>query len=167
MSTYFGGRSEVNLRRTISRVLYADFLSMYPTCFALLGLWRFLIAKEVTWRDATAEVTEFFSTVSAQVLRRPDTWKRMVTIVQLEPEADLLPVGAEYAEGQQATIGLNYFSTEGQRVWHALPDVINAAIQTGKRPRILKAFSFRIRTAAGRAHGAGSDGQSRISRTPR
>jgi DNA polymerase type B, organellar and viral len=31
MSAYFGGRSEVHLRREIAQVLYCDFLSMYPT----------------------------------------------------------------------------------------------------------------------------------------
>ena len=31
MSTYYGGRSEVRMRRMAVRVLYCDFLSMYPT----------------------------------------------------------------------------------------------------------------------------------------
>ena len=31
MSTYYGGRSEVRIRRQVVRVLYCDFLSMYPT----------------------------------------------------------------------------------------------------------------------------------------
>jgi hypothetical protein len=45
MSTYFGGRAEVHLRRTLCQVLYCDFLSMYPTVCTLMGLWRFVIAK--------------------------------------------------------------------------------------------------------------------------
>ena len=57
MSTYFGGRSEVRIRREICRVLYCDFLSMYPTVTALMGLWRFVIAGGVSWHDATAEIT--------------------------------------------------------------------------------------------------------------
>jgi DNA polymerase type B, organellar and viral len=39
MQTYFGGRSEVHLRRIIAQVLYCDFLSMYPTVCTLMGLW--------------------------------------------------------------------------------------------------------------------------------
>jgi len=31
MGTYFGGRAEVHLRRTVYQVLYCDFLAMYPT----------------------------------------------------------------------------------------------------------------------------------------
>jgi hypothetical protein len=29
MSTYYGGRSEVHIRRDVTQVLYCDFLSMY------------------------------------------------------------------------------------------------------------------------------------------
>jgi hypothetical protein len=36
MSAYFGGRSEVHVRRTPVQVLYCDFLSMYPTVSALI-----------------------------------------------------------------------------------------------------------------------------------
>jgi hypothetical protein len=41
MSAYYGGRSEVHLRRTICRVLYCDFLSMYPTVCTLMKLWPY------------------------------------------------------------------------------------------------------------------------------
>src|SRR5206468_1103962 len=34
MSTYYGGRSEVRLRRELAEVIYCDFLSMYTTCCA-------------------------------------------------------------------------------------------------------------------------------------
>src|SRR5216684_9288313 len=59
MSTYYGGRSEVHLRREITQMLYCDFLSMYPTVCALMGLWRFVIAKGMTWRDSAAEFADF------------------------------------------------------------------------------------------------------------
>jgi hypothetical protein len=55
MQTYFGGRSEVHLRRVISKVLYSDFLSMYPTVCTLMGLWRWVIAKGISWPDTTDE----------------------------------------------------------------------------------------------------------------
>jgi hypothetical protein len=55
MSTYYGGRSEVHSRRTVTQVLYCDFLSMYPTVCTLMGLWRFVIAKGVEWHDSTTE----------------------------------------------------------------------------------------------------------------
>lgn len=57
MSAYYGGRSEVSIRRRRVRVLYCDFRSMYPTVCTLMDLWRFVIAKGFAWKDATAEVT--------------------------------------------------------------------------------------------------------------
>jgi hypothetical protein len=38
MSAYFGGRSEVRIRREIREVVHCDFLSMYPTVCTLQGL---------------------------------------------------------------------------------------------------------------------------------
>jgi hypothetical protein len=38
MSTYFGGRAEVHLRRVVCQVFYCDFLSMHPTVCTLMGL---------------------------------------------------------------------------------------------------------------------------------
>ena len=37
MCAYFGGRSEVHIRRKVTRILYCDFLSMYPTVSVLIA----------------------------------------------------------------------------------------------------------------------------------
>lgn len=39
LSTYYGGRAEVHIRRQIVQVIHCDFLSMYPTVCTLMGLW--------------------------------------------------------------------------------------------------------------------------------
>ncbi len=83
MSTYFGGRAEVHLRRMICQVLYCDFLSMYPTVCTLMGLWRFVIAKNMTWRDATIETAEFLSPMTPADLQKPETWTLLTTLVQI------------------------------------------------------------------------------------
>ena len=44
LSAYFGGRSEVRIRRELRQVVHCDFLSMYPTVCTLLGLWPYVIA---------------------------------------------------------------------------------------------------------------------------
>jgi hypothetical protein len=44
MSSYFGGRAEVHLRREVRQILYTDALSMYPTVCTLMGLWQFVIS---------------------------------------------------------------------------------------------------------------------------
>jgi hypothetical protein len=50
MSSYFGGRAEVHIRRTIVPTLYCDFASMYPTVCTLMGLWWFVIAQKALRR---------------------------------------------------------------------------------------------------------------------
>src|SRR5271166_1909552 len=57
MSAYFGGRAEVHIRRQITPVVHCDFLSMYPTVCTLMGLWLFVRAKGVAYRDDTRSVT--------------------------------------------------------------------------------------------------------------
>jgi hypothetical protein len=37
----------VHIRKTVVPVVHTDFLSMYPTVNSLLGLWSFVIAKEI------------------------------------------------------------------------------------------------------------------------
>ena len=63
LSAYFGGRSEVRTRRVITRVLYCDFASMYPTVCTLMDLWRFVIADGMDWHDDTDRVREFLGNV--------------------------------------------------------------------------------------------------------
>ena len=58
MCSFYGGRAEVRIRRKITRVLYADFRSMYPSAFALLGLWQFVIAQGVEWTEWTEETRQ-------------------------------------------------------------------------------------------------------------
>ena len=50
MSAYYGGRTEVRGRRISLPVVYLDFLSMYPTVCALMGVWKLLTARRVKSR---------------------------------------------------------------------------------------------------------------------
>jgi hypothetical protein len=74
MSTYFGGRAEVQWRREIRQVLYCDFLSMYPTVCVLMGLWRFVIAQGMEWSDSTERVRDLVNSISLEQLQRPEFW---------------------------------------------------------------------------------------------
>lgn len=141
MSTYFGGRAEVHHRRIISQVIYCDFLSMYPTVCTLMGLWRFAIASGLIWRDCTAQTTDFLQSITIQKLQKPEIWGQLTTLVQIQPDADILPVRAAYGSDTQTTIGLNYFSSDTS-LWFTLADCIASKLLTGKTPRILKAITF-------------------------
>jgi hypothetical protein len=140
ISSYYGGRSEVHLRRVITQVLYCDFLSMYPTVCTLMGLFRFVIGKGVTWRDSTGETRRLLESVSLADLRDPETWRSLATLVKVIPDEDIFPLRAKY-DGPQATIGLNHLTADFP-LWFTLADCIAAKLLTGKAPRIIEALTF-------------------------
>jgi hypothetical protein len=141
MQTYYGGRSEVHLRRVLTQVLYCDFLSMYATVCTLMGLWRFVIAKGVNWRDCTEETRAFLASVTMRDLRKRKTWAKLRTLVQVIPDRDLFPVRGQYGGEARYTIGLNYISSETP-IWYTLADCINSQLRTGKPVRIVRALTF-------------------------
>jgi hypothetical protein len=146
MSAYFGGRSEVHLRRKIAQVFYCDFLSMYPTVCTLIGLWRFVIAQGIEWNDDTTETRRFIDACGPDDLRNPHTWKKLAVLVQVLPNDDVFPVRAEYpvegnVDGNFATIGLNRL-TRDEPLWFTLADCLVSKIITGKSPKVNRAVRF-------------------------
>ena len=149
MSSYFGGRAEVHIRRTIVPTIYCDFASMYPTVCTLMGLWRFVIAQGVEESIATSETQSFLDRVQLVDLAAPETWKNLTTLVQVLPEKDTFPVRARYApsikserkSGDMPTIGVNYLSSD-RPLWFTLTDCVVSKLLTGKAPKVLKAVRF-------------------------
>jgi hypothetical protein len=141
MSTYYGGRSEVHIRREITPIIHFDFLSMYPTVCTLMNLWRFVISTGIETSDDTANIREFVSNCTAETLRTQSVWKNLNAIVQVLPQGDLFPVRAHYAGDTQATIGLNYLTSD-EPLWFTLADVLVSKILTGKTPKIIEAIRF-------------------------
>jgi hypothetical protein len=140
LSAYYGGRSEVRIRREITRVLYCDFLSMYPTVCTLMELWKFVVAERIDWKDSTLFVQSLLSSITLAKLRKLETWKQLLTLVQIQPDGDTLPVRAKY-DGNQSTIGLNHLTSE-QPLWYTVADCIASKLLTGRIPKIVKAISF-------------------------
>lgn len=149
MGTYYGGRTEVRQRRAITQIVYCDFTSMYPTVSTLMGLWRFVIARGVKWRDATGETRAFVERITLADLQKPATWRQLHVIVQIEPDGNVLPLRAKYRyeptpldrRKDHYTIGLNHVSSD-RPLWYALPDVIACKLLTGHAPKIVKAIAF-------------------------
>jgi len=141
MSTYYGGRAEVHIRREIVPVIHCDFLSMYPTVCTLMRLWRFVIAEGMTWADATANVREFIDRCDLATLQDPDTWQQLHCIVQVRPDGDVFPVRAQYSPDQPATIGVNHL-TSREPMWFTLADVLAAKLLGGKCPEVVAAVRF-------------------------
>jgi hypothetical protein len=103
---------------------------MYPSVNALLGTWRLLGADQLKPVDVTKRVRKLLTDPELlnQCLTR-ELWRAIsVTLVELEPDGDVLPVRAEYDPATHGFgIGVNPLTYAG-RLWYALPDVIAAAI---------------------------------------
>jgi len=143
MSAYYGGRSEVHLRRVVSQVLYCDFLSMYPTVCTLMNLWRFITAQGMTWTDATQNTAAFLDSITLADLQNQNAWKSLLVLVRVQPEGDIFPVRAKYGVKQDAsyTIGQNYLTLK-EPLWFTLADCIASKLRTGKSPKVLEAITF-------------------------
>ena len=113
---------------------------MYPTVSTLMGLWRFVIAQGVAWRETKVETGKFLQNVTLEDLQDPETWLKLTTLVQLQPGADILPVRASY-DGKSSTIGLNRLSSDFP-LWFTLADCIASQLLTGKPAKILRAITF-------------------------
>ena len=141
MSSYYGGRSEVRIRREIRQVMLCDFLSMYPTVCTLMGLWRFVIADGMTWRDTTVETRTLLDRVDLDTLQSQAVWGQFATLVRVVPDADIFPVRAGYEEEVHTTIGANYLGADFP-LWFTLADCIASKLLTGKTPKIVEAQTF-------------------------
>jgi hypothetical protein len=141
MGTYYGGRAAVHIRRKITPIIHCDFLSMYPTVCTLMGLWEYVIAKGIKCRDDTAAVKGLVENCTTEFLRTSQAWKLLTAIVEVQPEEDIFPVRARYSEDAQATIGLNYLTSD-EPMWFTLADVLVSKILTGRTPQVLSALRF-------------------------
>ena len=141
LSTYYGGRTEVRIRRQVRQVAYCDFLSMYPTVCVLMNLWRFITASGIRHRDATEETRNFLETLTPEIMQRPATWLFLHVLVQVMPDDDLFPVRAKYGGETHYTIGLNHL-TASTPMWFTLADCVTATLLGGKPPKVLQAVRF-------------------------
>ena len=140
MGAYYGGRCECRVRKTPIKVDVLDFTSQYPTTFILLGLWDFLTAERVDYKDDTENIIRFLDKITIAELRKPETWKKLCAIVELEPDHDLLSVRSKY-NGETYNVGLNYLTSK-ETVPYTLAEVVLSKLSTGKTPKIKRAIRF-------------------------
>src|SRR3989442_1475448 len=112
MTAYYGGRAECHIRRMLTRVAYCDVRAMYPTINVLMELWQCWIAERVEAYDALDQVHDFLASLTLQDLLRPATWRRLPFLVLIRPRDDRLPVRAQYIEGGDYQVGLNYLTSD-------------------------------------------------------
>ncbi len=139
MNAFYGGRSEVRVRKTPVDVVVLDFLSMYPTVCILQDMWHFFIASKVEAEDDTEEVRRFLETVDLVQLAKPETWKRLKAICLVLPDEDVFPARCSYGSAVAYNIGINCISSE-KAIWYSLADVIASKLLGGKTPTVVKAL---------------------------
>lgn len=141
MSTYYGGRTEVHLRRQLTRVVHTDFTAHFATVGALQNFWQFVIGQGFTKRDATAEIWTLVNEATPEMFQRPEAWPKLTALVRVRPDDDLFPIRAPYGHEKHATIGLNFLTHDGQ-LWVTLADCLVAKFLSGKAPSIEEAMLF-------------------------
>ena len=142
LSAYYGGRSEVHIRRKIVPVIHCDFLSMYPTVCTLMGMWKFVIATGIEHGDDTQAIRKLIALPREELidrLRHQDAWQDLAVMVQVRPDRDLFPVRAQYPDAETTTIGLNHLTSE-EPLWFTLADVLVSKILGGKTPDVVSAI---------------------------
>jgi len=158
MVAYYGGRAECRIRRTPVPVVYADFLSMYPTVNSLMGLWELVTAERVdpaTGEEVKREVQTLLDDLTLERCFEQSTWTRFVGLVKLDPQDDVLPVRSRYGHTESWGIGVNPLELgeavkrEVGGLWYTIPDAVAAKVLTGRAPRILDAV--RLEASGGKS----------------
>jgi hypothetical protein len=150
-SAFVGGRTSAHIRKIPVPVVYTDFLSMYPTVNALMGLWRFVIAETVSIVHMDiAETNDFLRTISVENVFNPETWTQLTAFARVIPDGDVLPTRATYSlESNDYQVGVNYLYAGSQDpkdgLWFALPDLAASVLLTGRIPRIVEAFRIQAK----------------------
>jgi hypothetical protein len=153
-SAFFGGRASAHVRKVPVPVVYTDFLSQYSTVNVLMGLWRFVTAREIrVVEDAREELATLLQAVTPEWVLDPANWPRLTGFARIIPDGDVLPLRAKYG-GNAWQIGINhvYASSDDPKdgLWYAWPDLVASVLLTGKMPRIVEAFRL---TPIGKAKG--------------
>jgi len=155
MSAFYGGRAECRIRKTEVPVSLLDFTSTYPTLFALMGMWSYVIADRIETTRSPDAVATVRALVDAFDLDRgfdPTLWPQTVGYVLVAALDDVLPVRAQYDKNKPGwNIGVNRITTRpGQPFWYAIADVLASKLLTGRTPHILDAV---LLTPCGTADG--------------
>jgi hypothetical protein len=143
-SAFFGGRASAHVRKVPVPVVYTDFLSQYSTVNVLMGLWRFVTAREIrVIEDCGDELAALLRAVTPEWVLDPANWKRLTGFARIVPDGDVLPLRAKY-RGNSWQIGVNYVHASSDDpkdgLWYAWPDLVASVLLTGKVPRIVEAF---------------------------
>ncbi len=150
MSAFYGGRTEVTIRRTPVPTGYFDYTSMYPAVNALMRVQDFHVREKIEVvedADTLAEYQAMLDTLTLDKCLDRSMWPRFFALGLVEPDGDVLPLRARYGENSSRQIALSRIvagnELTGQtRLWYVMPDLIASKILTGKPPKLLRVLRF-------------------------
>ena len=143
-SGFFGGRASAHIRKFSVPIVYCDFLSQYSSVNVLMGLWRFVTAREIrVIEDCREELAALLRDVTPEWVLDASNWKHLAGFARIIPNGDVLPLRAKY-RGNSWQIGVNYVHASSDDaadgLWYAWPELVASVLLTGKVPRIVEAF---------------------------
>ena len=147
-TAFFGGRTSAHIRNFPVPVVYVDFLSMYPTVNGLMGLWKFVTAKEIrVIPDCQKEIERFLRGLTPDKLFDRKIWEKLPAFVKVIPNGDILPSRSKYSFAShdwQVAVNHLYASDheDSKGLWFSLPDVVTSVLLTGEIPKIVDAFKL-------------------------
>ena len=142
MTTFYGGRSEVRIRKNPIQVAYMDVLSMYPTVCTLQDMGKFVICDHVGQEEYTEQTKKILDEIDLERLTDQSLWKELQILCLIEPDDDILPIRSKYGDKHTFNIGLNHLTSETP-IWYSIFDVIASKLHTGRSPKILQAIKFK------------------------
>lgn len=139
MESYFGGRSNVMLRKEVREVIYADFKSQYPTVNGLLNNQSILIAEKIVVRRNDPDTLAFLKSITLETLLDRTTWPKLRGWVLVNPDGDMLPFRTTYNSEDMSTFNISRSVIKnGPPIWYTLADVADSILATGKCPSIFE-----------------------------
>jgi len=139
-SSYFGGRAECRIRKTVVPVVSTDVTSMYPTVNILANLRELLGAERLTVHESTRAAQATLASLNRDDLLRPDPWPSLRFFAEVIADGDVLPLRAHYdPRNRVPTIGVNPV-TSNVPLWYTGFDLAASLLLKEKVPRIRRAF---------------------------
>jgi hypothetical protein len=138
-AAYHGGMFAARVvHRPVPAVL-ADLSAAYARSAAALGVSAYLVARRLVPTDVTGELRRLLASpnLAGRALDRA-TWRRLgVTLVAVRPRGEHWPTKA----GDD--LDVRPLDLGGDRAWFSWPDVIGAALRSGRVPEIVEAVHLR------------------------
>ena len=85
MSSYYGGRTEVRIRKKPIRGSYLDFTSMYPSMFVLMEMNQFLTSEKISFEHTREKTQELLDKITPEDVSGKDFWGNITTICKVNP----------------------------------------------------------------------------------